>query len=128
VPYNCRSRERERERFTDLVLRPPAWTDSYYSRDKKQEPVDQLVDAPYFADSRDVALLQLADFIAYFLRRYAELENGDRERYAGERLQVTEWARQALACSIPKAAMYPKRNRCECADFFYGLATPCLRD
>ncbi|PKN62408.1 MAG: hypothetical protein CVU57_24280 [Deltaproteobacteria bacterium HGW-Deltaproteobacteria-15] len=73
--------ERERTRFTDLLLSPPPWTDTYYNRGKKQDALDQIVDAPYFADSRDVPLLQVADFVAYFLRRHAELEGGDGERY-----------------------------------------------
>ncbi len=120
--------EREKIQFTDLVLRPPFWTDSYYSRAERQEPLDQLVDAPYFADSKDVALLQLADFVAFFLRRYAELENGDGERYAGEHRQVRRWAMQALDCSIGKSAIYPKKGRCRPADLFYEFAPSCLRE
>jgi hypothetical protein len=119
--------ERERTRFTDLILRPPQWTDTYYARTKKQEALDQIVDAPYFADSRDVPLLQVADFLAYFLRRHIELETGGAERYEGERPRVAGWTAKALARGVPKTVIYPRRARCECAQLFYDLAPAPLR-
>lgn len=118
--------EREQTRFTDLILNPPTWTDTYYNRGPKQEALDQIVDAPYFADSRDVPLLQVADFVAYFLRRYAELDAGDRERYTGEGEQVRRWAVAAIDRSISKASIYPKRARCACSDMFYTYAPACV--
>jgi hypothetical protein len=48
--------------FTKLLLNPPAWSDTYYGRKKKQEQPDQIVDVPHFVDSKEVALIQLADF------------------------------------------------------------------
>lgn len=121
--------EREEMRFTDLVREPPAWTDTYYGRARKQDRLDQVIDVPYFADSRDVGLLQLADFVAYFLRRHVELaDGGDVERYGSEKTQVGRWASKALAQSIPRAAMFAKKGRCACAELFYGFAPPSLRD
>ena len=117
--------EREQTRFTDLILNPPAWTDSYYNRGRRKEQLDQIVDAPYFADSRDVPLLQVADFVAFFLRRHVELEEGDAERYVGEREQVKNWAQTALERSISSASIYPKRSRCACAEMFYSYAPEC---
>ena len=73
--------EREKMRFTDLIRNPPAWSDSYYSKAKKQSRLDQVVDVPYFGDSEEVHLLQVADFLAYFLRRHLEMRAG----YEGER-------------------------------------------
>jgi hypothetical protein len=120
--------ERERTRFTDLVLNPPHWTDTYYTRKKKQYRLDQIVDAPYFADSQDVPLLQVADFIAFVLRRYTELENGDAERYIGERDKVRAWAQKAMNRVTSKTAIYPKTKRCSCCELFHSYAPPCLRD
>ena len=68
--------ERERVRFADLVNRPPPWSDEYYARGKKQEQLDQIIDVPYFGDSQEVSLLQVADFLAFFLRRYIEIQEG----------------------------------------------------
>lgn len=42
----------------------------------KQKQLDQIVDVPYFGDSREVVLIQVADFAAFFLRRYAEIQEG----------------------------------------------------
>jgi hypothetical protein len=120
--------EKEQTRFTDLILNPPEWTDTYYERTKKQDNLDQIVDVPYFADSRDVPLLQVADFIAYFLRRYIELEGGHSERYSGESTQVRNWVLKALERSITKASIYPKKGRCDCADLFYTYAPASIRD
>lgn len=119
--------ERERTRFTDLLLNPPSWVDSYYSRGRKQEAFDQIVDVPYFADSRDVPLLQAADFMAFFLRRHAELANGDPERYGGEKGKVSAWARKILKRRVSTAALYPKIGRCPCAELFFQYAPACLR-
>jgi hypothetical protein len=120
--------EKEEMRFTDLVLDPPQWTDTYYGRTKKQQALDQLVDAPYFADSTHVPMLQVADFVAYFFRRHCELEAGKTERYAGERSQVAAWVSKALESSLPRSAMFPRKGRCECGDLYFKMAPTCLRD
>ncbi len=62
--------------LANLIASPPSWSDSYYSRGKKQEALSHIVDCPYFAESHRVPLIQVADFLAYFLRRYAELQEG----------------------------------------------------
>jgi hypothetical protein len=120
--------EREQTRFTDLILNPPNWTDSYYQRTSEQESLDQIIDVPYFADSKDVPLLQVADFVAYFLRRYAEIEGGDPERYKGENKQVQKWILMALERAVPMSAIYPKRERCACAELFYTHAPESIRN
>lgn len=118
--------EREEARFTDLILNPPTWTETYYERKKNADPLDQIVDAPYFADSKDVPLLQVADFIAFFVRRYAELEGGNAERYAGEREKVKTWVDDFMKRSIAVSSIYPKRSRCSCADLFFSYAPACI--
>jgi hypothetical protein len=121
--------ERERLRFTDLVFNPPAWSDSYYSKAKKQSRLDQIVDVPYFADSKEVALLQVADFIAYFLRRYAEMKEGiSQPRYPDEIHKVTEWIRILKDCSIPGAAIYPSTGRCDCSSMFFDHAPTSIKE
>jgi hypothetical protein len=107
-------------------LNPPAWTDTYYDRGAKQERLDQIVDAPYFADSKVVPLLQVADFIAFFVRRHLELETGDPERYAGEKDKVAGWVKKALQRSELRAA-YPRKGRCGCCQLFYDYAPAYLR-
>ena len=121
--------ERERLRFTDLVNESPAWSDSYYSRGKKQARLDQIVDVPYFGDSKEVALLQVADFIAYFLRRYAEIKEGHSQaRYPDEMAKVSGWVSILSGHSIGRSSIYPARGRCECADMFFLNAPGCIRE
>ena len=67
--YVFDNEEREEARFTDIILRPPEWSDEYYDRKPQQDRLDQIVDVPYFGDSKDVGLIQLADFFSFFLRR-----------------------------------------------------------
>ncbi len=118
--------ERERASFTELILEPPAWTDTYYSRTGRQDRLDQIVDAPYFADSTHVPLLQVADFVAFFIRRHVELAQGDSERYEGERQKVANWVSDMLKRSLSSSCIYPRRQRCLCAQLFCDYAPGCL--
>lgn len=114
---------REQLRFTDLVRNPPAWTDSYYNKQPRQAQLDQVVDVPYWGDSEDVGLLQLADFIAYFFRRHLEIQEGKiPPKYADEEEKVSEWFNMILGCALPKSSFYPKKNRCDCAEMFYRFS------
>lgn len=115
--------ERERLQFTDLILNCPDWTDTYYGRGNKEGKLNQIVDVPHFVDSRDVGLIQLADFVCFFLRKHIELQTGlTTPAYTDEVERVSAWAVQALAQSIPKANMYLSKGRCEAADLFYRYA------
>lgn len=119
--------EREEKRFTDLVLNPPDWSDSYYQRGRRQDKLDQIIDVPHFVDSQDVGLIQLADFLCYFLRRYIEIkEDAVPPRYADEETKVTAWVAQALNQSIPKSAIYLSHGRCQCSDLFHRYAPACI--
>ena len=121
--------EREEKRFTDLLLNSPDWTDSYYNRnEKKQEKFNQLIDVPHFVDSRDVGLIQLADFICYFLRRHMELCQGSQnEKYDGEAEIIANWFELINKSSLSKSATYPKKGRCECTELFYQYAPECIK-
>jgi hypothetical protein len=119
---------REEKHFKEFIFRPPAWSDSYYERAKKQRPLGHVVDVPYFADSKDVALLQVADFTAYFLRRYAEIEGRhDTPRYPDEYSKVKNWIDLLAERSIGLNWIYPSKGRDESADLFYQLCPPSLR-
>jgi hypothetical protein len=120
--------EREHMRFTDLITNPPAWSDSYYDKGKKQARLDQVIDVPYFGDSKEVVLLQVADFLAYFLRRYAEIAAGySTEKYEDEMAKVASWIKVLDEHSIGRSAIYPAVGRCECADLFFSHAPDVLR-
>jgi hypothetical protein len=121
--------ERERMRFTDLIHRPPDWSDTYYDRKPKQAQLDQIVDVPYFGDSREVPLIQLADLTSFFLRRAAEVGEGlIGPRYDDEAENLGEWVGTFLNRSIRIANIYPTRGRQYSTDLFYKHAPPSIRD
>lgn len=116
-------------RFADLVLRPPEWSDEYYDRPRNSVQLDKVVDIPYFADSKEVALIQMADCAAYILRRFAELSLGlVKERYVGEEDRLKEWASMLGARSIGRAHIYPRANRNDAHDLFFDLAPAPIRE
>jgi len=119
---------REEKRFTDLLLSAPDWTDTYYDKKPLQDKFSQIVDVPHFVDSKDVGLIQLADFICYFLRKHIELEMGYIEPdYREEREKVSVWANLILGQGIQKNNMYLSRGRCECSDYFCRYAPDIVR-
>jgi hypothetical protein len=119
---------REEKRFKDFIFRPPVWSDLYYDRSKKQPRLEHVVDVPYFADSKDVALLQVADFIAYFLRKYAEIEEGhSAPQYPDEYPRVSGWVQLLASRSIGLNHIYPAKGRDATTDIFYRLCPDSLR-
>lgn len=120
--------EKDEKGYSELLLNPPEWTDTYYSRGRRQKRLDQIIDVPHFVDSAYVGMIQLADCISYFLRRYVEIVEGAiPPRYDGENEIVAQWVKIALGQSIPSACIYPKKARCEAADFFYLLAPESVK-
>jgi hypothetical protein len=119
---------KEEKRFTDLLMNAPDWTDSYYDRKPAQEKFSQIVDVPHFVDSKDVGLIQLADFICFFLRKHIELSMGYTEpAYRDEVEKVGRWSEKIFGQAIPKRNIYLNRGRCDCADLFYRYAPAIIR-
>jgi len=119
---------REERRFTDLLLNATDWTDTYYDKKTRQDKFSQIVDVTHFVDSRDVGLIQLADFICFFLRKHIELGLGYTEpKYADEIEKVNRWTDLILARAIPKRNIFLTRRRCKCADLFYRYAPEIIR-
>jgi hypothetical protein len=111
-----------------MVLTPPVWSDSYYSRGKKQAALDHIIDAPYFADSKQVPMLQVADFLAYFFRRYVEIaENLVPPKYPEEEQRIREWVGTLSKRCVGYQHMYPAKGRCPTAEMFYAHCPPSLR-
>ena len=120
--------EAEADDFIKLIINLPEWSDTYYHYDKYKNTgrLDRIIDAPYFGDSRYIGLIQLADFVSFFLRKYIEIKMGIPPDYVEEPERIKEWSEIILKQAIPKSAMYPAKGRCECANLFYRYAPPCL--
>ena len=119
---------REQQRFTELLLQPPDWTDTYYDRRPNQEKMSQIIDVPHFVDSKQVGMIQLADFMCFFLRRHIELSMGIiRPDYHDEIEKVAAWTNLILSRAVPKSNIYLSRGRCDCAELFYINAPETIR-
>ena len=120
--------KREELKFAKLINKPPAWTDEYYGRGKRQSRLDQIIDVPYFADSKHVGLVQMADFAAFFLRRFIEIKTGAAgPKYKEEEQKIDKWMELLCQRHVATSATYPKRGRNEIQEFFWSLAPDCIR-
>ena len=118
---------RSKDELTDLILEPPAETAEFYKRGKKQEPLDQVIDVPYFADSKHVGLIQLADLFAFLICLYAELEEGvKKEKFEGESARLTGWLADMRPFLLKDAARWPATAKDPCTRFFRAAAPPSL--
>ncbi|MCF8226559.1 MAG: DUF3800 domain-containing protein [Bacteroidales bacterium] len=119
---------REESRFTELILNSPDWSDSYYQKKEKQQKLNQIIDVPHVVDSKQVGLIQLADFICFFVRKHIKLQMGIVEpAYRNEVEKVESWTELILNHSIPKNNIFMSRGRCDCAELFYKYAPETLK-
>lgn len=118
----------EKEAIAQFVLSPPSWTDTYYGRKKKDVALNQIVDVPYFVDSKHAALVQTADYLAFVFRKYLELKSGRvAERFDGEFAKIESWAQTLAERSITPASVYPEKGRCACAEMYFSRSPEQLR-
>ncbi len=121
--------EREKAKLSKFICRPPGWTDNYYNRNKKQEQLDQIIDVPFFADSQEVLLLQVADVIAFVLRRYAEIMEGkDTPRYKDELNRLKGWVKLISSRCYALPSRWPSRGLTEVQQMFDALAPTTIKN
>lgn len=119
--------EREEESFIEVISEPPEWTDSFYSKGKKQERLNCIVDIPFFASSKLIGLINVADLFSYLIRYYAELKEGYQEpRYEDEINKLTTWINKIKMTIVPDSFRWPAKGGCECANLFKPLAPRSL--
>ena len=115
------------DELTQLVLDPPPATGAFYSRKKNQDPLDQVIDVPYFADSKHVGLIQVADLFAFLIRLYAELkEDVTEEKFGGEAERLGGWIEKMRPCLMGDAARWSKTATDSCTRFLRAAAPPSL--
>lgn len=113
--------------ITEFVINPPKWTESFYNKKQNQEVIDQIIDVPFFADSKHALLIQIADMISYILRNYAEINMGLKtEKYQGESLYLKNYVDKIIKRTIPKVNRYPTKRNCKASQLFFEIAPKCL--
>jgi hypothetical protein len=114
--------------FTDLLLSPPKWTETFYKKKKKEQALNQIIDVPHFVDSKHVGLIQLADLFAYIFRRDIEIkEKLSDENFTGESELMNTWTTKLKSTSIPKSCMYLTKGACETAILINSLAPDSIK-
>jgi hypothetical protein len=93
-----------------LIHKPPQWIDTFYSRGRKQTALDQIVDVPFFADSKHIqdGLLK--------------------EKYRSEGKRMQNWSKRIAGVALPSASRYPAKGRCQAASLFWDLAPSTIRE
>lgn len=105
------------------------WIDTFYSRNNKQTTLDQVIDVPFFADSKHILLSQIADLFAYILRTWAEIEDGVlSEKYKGEKNKMKNWSNRIAGIAHARSNRYPTKGRCNAAQLFWNLAPVPIRE
>jgi hypothetical protein len=124
--------DREVSEETDLSLlihMPPQWIDSFYDRREDQTALDQIVDVPFFGDSKHILLAQVADLFAYILRTSAEIKDGLlKEQYKGEAEKMRAWSERIAEIAFPRSSRYPAKGRCPTGQLFWDLAPSLIRE
>jgi len=116
------------DHLTEVLWSPPAWTDSYYNRLKKQEQLDQLIDSAFAVKSHHAGMVQVADLFALLFRRYAEMKEYN---FAAEWNGEAEYVERVIGLLssrlTPSSIRWPKQTDSGCAAWFNELAPPSLR-
>jgi len=87
----------------------------------------KLSDAPLSANSKHASLIQIADFIVFFVRRKIELENGMEEKYAGEKKDINDFYKKLSKNKLAQRLTYKKVGRSNIEESFYVVAPDFLK-
>jgi len=115
------------DRLAEILWDPPGWTDDYYERDRRQEPLNQVIDTAFTVKSHHAGMIQVADLYAWILRRYAEIvEYGMTEEFSGEDRFINDCVKMLRKRLSGRAMRWPKRADSAAAEWFNSVAPKCL--
>jgi len=113
----------------NMILRPPQWSDNYYTENDAADRLDKIVDVPFYADSQNIQMIKIADLVCYILRRYAELKDyGQEEAYSGELKRYEDWVSIIKPTCIAKSHRYRIQKTTDSSRFFTNLAPKSLTE
>lgn len=115
------------DHLAEVLWSPPAWTDSYYARSRKQEQLDQIIDSAFAVKSHHAGMVQIADLFALVFRRYAEIKDyKSPEQWDGELDFVGKLVETLSARLTSRSVRWPKRTSSDCLGWFNNLAPASL--
>ncbi|MBE7518484.1 MAG: DUF3800 domain-containing protein [Thermoflexaceae bacterium] len=113
--------------MAELLWEPPAWSDAFYGKSRKESRLDQVIDSALLVKSHHAGLVQVADGFAYLFRRHVELNDfGQREEFIGEATWVHQQVSLLASRLPPRAHRWPARPTNDCARFYASLAPASL--
>lgn len=116
-----------KDELLKLVQGPPVATGGFYSQKKKHRPLDQVIGVPYFADSRHVGLIQVADLFALILRLYADLiDSLADEEFSGELQRIRDCIDIIRPVLLSDASRWPKTSKEPFTEFLRTVAPDSL--
>jgi len=116
------------DHLAEVLWLPPAWTDSYYDRGRKQEQLDQIIDSAFAVRSHHAGMVQVADLFALVFRRFAEIKDfASAEEWEGETEYVVKLVRLLTENLTAPGVRWPSRTRSSCATWYNNLAPNSLR-
>ena len=116
------------DKLSDLLWKPPDWTDEYYDRKKGQDQLDQIIDTTFSIKSHHAGLVQVADLFAFIFRRYAEIEDyNTEEEWPGEKAWLDDYVGSLAKRLLPRSVRWPARTGSNAAKWFNNLAPPSLK-
>jgi hypothetical protein len=119
--------KKDADQLAELLFSPPAWTDRYYERGKKQDRLNQLIDSAFAVKSHHAGLVQVADLYALILRRYAELHDYRYdELWDGEKALIDGYTKTLASRMLPRSVRWPTRPKSPCNHWYNKIAPPSL--
>jgi hypothetical protein len=121
------SQDQLEKEVSQLLYSPPGWTDDYYGYENG-ERLDQIVDTAYFVRSHQASFVQIADLVAYVLRKHAELaQHGFKDKYAGEATRIGKWVGMLQSSMMPRSYVFPSAKGAA-AGFIRSVTDKSYRD
>lgn len=121
----CDQQNQFEAKASHMIAEPPAWSDYYYGH-TKGERLSMIVDTAYFVRSHHASFIQIADLVAFAVRRHIEISEGDKERFSGEAARIQKWYSLIEPLLISKACRLPKGKGCGLVGFLQAVCPDCL--
>jgi hypothetical protein len=108
------------------IANPPEWALEFVGDRTTGDELSAIVDTAYFVDSQQAPLIQLADFVAYMIRRKAELDEGVAETFLGERAILDDIFGRLEPLLLDRTHCLPRRPRNATREALRLLSPACL--